>query len=528
MAFSLSLRKIYPRAFDKRSPKHDPVLKKGRKPFFMGVGLNFLYLQVLFLALFCYAFGSLFQQNSHIHNLTVVFVDYDGGAIGDAVRNAYSSLEGKGFPSLIERSASDYPTPEDLREAVCKTKYWGAFYVEDGSSNRLQRALGSTAAATAYNNSDVMAYIWNEALYPPSADLGISAPLNTLANTARIEYSTGNGTGALSSVSGRPELSVLANPWKLQDINIQPTVQGSRSIYNTIVIILILIQEFFYLGTLNGLYAAFKIYAKVGPFRIIAVRNMISSAYTFIGSLCVAATIYAFRAGWNINGNQFVLSWMILWLFAHINFLTLDVFTIWLPPQFAPMSLVAWIILNVTSILLPFPLSPAFYRVGYAIPAHQVYQVLVDIWSFGCNPQLHIALPVMFSWWVLGLTLGAVGVYRRCHFATLGEEAEAAKFKERLDAAVNFEVGKMNELKEKRFTQERKTEPEDVPSETAVSQSGDEEDTMRDELSHVLQQVDTRQQQREHKNPTAPCSFGPSFSLPFNYNDNDNSSSEEN
>jgi hypothetical protein len=112
-----------------------------------------------------------------------------------------------------------------------------------------------------------------------------------------------------------------------------PNLTGSRLIYNTLVIILILIQEFFYLGTVNGLYVQFKIYARLYPHRIIVYRNMISLAYTCAGSLGTAGAIWAFKAGWDVNAKQFVLSWMILWLFAHANFLSLDVFTVWLPPQ---------------------------------------------------------------------------------------------------------------------------------------------------------------------------------------------------
>ncbi|KAH7258799.1 hypothetical protein B0J15DRAFT_535711 [Fusarium solani] len=475
-----SIKSLYPRAWDNRPPKNSPVLKKARKHFFRAVATNFLYLQFLFLGLFCYVFASLFLQASHIHDLHVAFVDYDGGAIGQA-----------SFPSLIERSPSDFPTTTDLLEAVCKTRYWGALY----------EALTGSAAASAYNNTDVMAYIWNEAI------------LQLLSGAARVAYSTGKGTGNITSVSGPAALSVFADPWELQSINIQPTTQGSRAIYNT----------FFYLGTINGLYAQFKLYARIDPYRIIVARNVISLSYTLIGSLCVISTIWAFKSGWHINGNQFVLSWVALWLFAHINFLTLDVFTIWLPPPFVPMALVSWIIFNVTSILLPFDLSPAFYRIGYMFPAHELYQVLIDIWSRGCNPQLHYALPILFTWELVTLILSALGVFRRCHFAMLGEELQGKEFKERLDAAVAFEMVRMNEMKQKHpepAKPESEGEPKETLSEKAISEGGDEEEIVREELALVLEQVNTRQR-REQEKASATCNFGPAFNLPFNHGSGD-------
>ncbi|KAF4461787.1 Nitrosoguanidine resistance SNG1 [Fusarium albosuccineum] len=499
-----------------------PALKKARKPFFKAVAVNFLYIQLLFLGLFCYIFGSLFLQTTHIHNLHVIFVDYDGGAIGRAVRAAYASAQGKGFPSLIERPSSDFPSTTDLVESVCKTRYWGALYVTRGASNRLQDALTGSADASLYNKRNVMAYIWDEARYAPTIDSGISANLQLLSGATRVAYSSGNGTGNITSISGPAELSVFADPWELQSINIQPTTQGSRAIYNTLAIVLILIQEFFYLGTINGLYTQFKLYPRLDPHRIIVVRNSISLSYTFIGALCVTGAIWAFKSGWNVNGNQFVLNWVTLWLFAHANFLTLDVFTIWLPHPFVPMALISWIVFNVTSILLPFELSPAFYRVGYIFPAHAVYGILIDVWSGGCNPQLHYALPVLFAWELASFTFSALGVFRRCHFATLGEEVQEAETKERIDTAVAVEIARMVEMKQKR-SEPAEPEAGGAPKETltkrVVSEGRNEEEGMREELELALGRVITRQR-RELRRTSTACNFGPSFNLPFTGEEN--------
>ncbi|KAK2471347.1 hypothetical protein H9L39_17578 [Fusarium oxysporum f. sp. albedinis] len=366
-----------------------------------------------------------------------------------------------------------------------------------------------------------MGYIWNEAVYAPIVDAAISANLQLLSEVARVQYSTGNGTGNIESVSGKTVLAVLAEPWKLQSINIQPTSQGSRAIYNTVAIILIMIEEFCYLGTINGLYAQFKLYTRVKAPRIIGVRLVLSLIYTFIESLYVVGAIWAFKAGWDVNGNQFVLSWATIWLFAHVNFLTLDVFTIWLPPPFIPMALVSWIILNVTSLLLPFDLNPAFYRVGYIFPAHEVYQVLTHIWSRGCNPQLRYALLILFGWEVTTFLLSALGVYRRSHFAMLGEEQPEKDFKERLDAAVAFEMAKIRqatEVHEEPPEEKTLSAQEGMHSDLHDSQGVGEQETVREELAEVLESVKTRQErEKEMENLSNVCSFGPTFELPFKH-----------
>jgi hypothetical protein len=159
-----------------------------------------------------YAIPSLIAPS---HNLEIVFVGYDGGAIGRAVRSVYDSLQGQGFPTLTEQSPSEIPSTNQLWETVCRTDYWAAFYVSAGASRRPEDALSADSIAASYNRKDVMGYIWNEALYAPVVDASISANIQLLSNLARVAYARGNGTGNTSSVSGPSALSVLAEPWQL-------------------------------------------------------------------------------------------------------------------------------------------------------------------------------------------------------------------------------------------------------------------------------------------------------------------------
>lgn len=431
------MMQFYPKARQRRLSISNPAVRRSRLQFLKLAGLNFALLQLLFLALFSYLFGSLFRQTDHIHNINVVFVDYDGGLIGTAVRQAYQQLEGEGFPTLIERSPQQFESPAILQSAVCNIDYWAALYTTPNASGRLATALTGGDAAS-YNQSDVLIYIWNEARYSTVADSAIASNLDNLSQTARVAYYQLNGTGALQTLprTDVAAVEVFASPWTLTAVDIQPTTQGSRLIYNTLVFILILIQDFFFLGTVNGLYAQLNLWTKLSPKRMVTFRLLLSAAYTFVGSLCAAGSIWAFRKGWHVNGNQFVLTWMAIWLFGHLNFLTLDVFTVWLPPPFVPMALITWIVLNVTSILLPFELSPAFYQWAYALPAHALYQVLIDIWSGGCNPQLDYALPVLFAYELSSLTLSCIGVYRRSHLAFVANEGEEKKLQECIAATL--------------------------------------------------------------------------------------------
>ncbi|KAJ5242672.1 uncharacterized protein N7469_000999 [Penicillium citrinum] len=506
--------KFYPRARQERPSIHDPAVRPRRLALLKAAIINFLALQFLFLGLFCYIFGSLFQQTGHIHNLNVLFVDYDGGAIGHAVRNAYNQMADTGFPTLIEQPALFYPDPNSINSAVCDISYWAAFYVAPNSSNHLTAALAGGSAAASYNKSDVMTMVWNEARYSTVVDSAIASNLKTLAEAARIAYMNANGKQSVQTLnsSDPAALSAFSNPWILSSVNRLETTQGSRLIYNTLVIILILIQEFFFLGYVNGLYQQFQLYTSVRPHRVAIVRQIISGTYTLVGSLCTAGAIWAFRHGWHVSGGQFAITWMALWLFAHLNFLVLDVFTIWIPPPYVPMALISWIVTNVTSILLPFELSPAFYRVGYALPAHSIFNILIDIWSRGCNPQLYYALPVLFVYEIVGLILSSIGVYRRSHYAMIKQEADEKILQERVEAVLSERQDQMptDEVHEEQETEKSESGEE---AEGSMQRRATVATQPEEELMEIIRREMSRP--RVEKTTTSRESTGPSFNLPF-------------
>ena len=491
---------FYPRAFERARRVHarDPSISATRMKFLRLAFTNFFILVILFLCLFSYLFGALYQQNSRIHQINDDFVDYDGGIIGTSIRTAYSNLQGPSFPTLFERSPSEYANPQELETAVCKIDFWAALWVSPNASSNFEAALAGGTAANNYNKSDVLSFVWNEARYAGTADSAIAQNMQTLSDAARAVllplYTTtvtkSNSSTAID-LTNPTVVSIFVQPWQLQSVNIQPTTQGSRAIYNTLVIVLVLIEDFFYLGTVNGLYQQFNMYARLFPQRIIAYRFGISALYAFCGSLVTTGTIWAFRVNWAVNGNQFVLTWMVLWLFSHLNILTLDMFTVWLAPPYVPMSLIAWVVLNVGSILLPFELASDFYRWSYAMPAHAVYQVLIDIWSGGCNPQLHYALPVLFVLELTSFTLSSLGVFRRAHFAVIAEERKEKEFQAALDTAMELERKHEKRKKEEAQDQEKvENEGTSGLSPQSMEDLADREDAAdREELEEAERRV---------------------------------------
>lgn len=142
------------------------------------------------------------------------------------------------------------------------------------------------------------------------------------------------------------------------------------------------------------------------------------------------------------------------------------------------------------------------------MPAHEVFQILIDIWSGGCNPQLYYALPTLFALEIVGLLICAVGVYRRCHYAVIAEEAAEAAFKDRISVAL---------AAERRLIEERKKSVAEGSDEIAAEEEREEK-----ELEDVIRDED-KKLQRRHTRAEKDCNYGPKFSLAYNNDASDSS-----
>lgn len=394
-----------------------------RTQFAQAVTGSFVLLQILFLVNMCYLYATQFRSSTRIHNMKILYVDYDGGVVGQSVLDAYANLQGDSFPTLQPSDAEAFPTPRQVRAAVCNGDYWGAVYANPKASANLTSALRGDN--TIYSSANALTYVWNGARYPAMSMSAVYSSLQTLFALTRSTYYARNASDVLpfTNLTSPAALQALLDPIQATEINLKVTEQGTRVLYNTVSIVMPIIQQFFFMVALNGISSQFQVLTKLGWNANGLLRMCISAAYTFVGALCMVAYIWSFRESWDVNENQFALSWMIIWLYMHINFLIMDILTTFVPMQFMPFCVLTWVILNVASTISPFELSPGFFHWGYALPAHETYQVLVQIWSDGCESQLYRALPIMFSWWVVALATAIFSVHHRCNTAVAAERA---------------------------------------------------------------------------------------------------------
>ncbi|KAJ5481896.1 hypothetical protein N7475_000708 [Penicillium sp. IBT 31633x] len=385
--------------------------KAMRSQFLPAVITMFVLLQVLFLANMCYLYATQFRSTTRYHNFNILYVDYDGGIIGKSVTDAYQQVRGNGFPTIESKSSREYPQSDNIREAVCRGEYWGAVYANVNGSNGLESALmnGSSLPTS-------ITYVWNGVRYPVFSQAAVHSNLIRLIETTRSTYYANIGTSVVASanLSNPGTLAAFLDPIHTKEINIKGTEHGTRVLYNTVSMAMPIIQQFFFILALNGISDHFKSFTELSWKTNGLIRAIASILYTSIGALFMTTYIWAYKESWGQDGSRFVLTWIILWLLMHINFLFFDITTAFIPIQFMPFIVLTWVILNVASSISPFEMSPGFFRWGYALPSHEAYQVLVQIWSGGCNNRLYQALPIMFSWWVVGIPVAVYAMQHRC------------------------------------------------------------------------------------------------------------------
>ncbi|KAH7324191.1 hypothetical protein B0I35DRAFT_423685 [Stachybotrys elegans] len=389
-----------------------------RKGIFIPLVGAAVMLYLVFLGDMSYLFGTTFHQRDHIHALNVLVIDFDGGAISEALSNTYQHMQGAGFPTLDFQSASGrYSDPAAVRDAVCSGDYWGAMYTHAGASDELASAVSGGPGAADYAPNNTVSYIYNQARYPTIADNALGANLRALVTAAReAYYGTDQGREALANLDRADAGAVQAflNPFQPSAELITPTMQGSRAYYNTLNVVFPILLTFFFLLVVNGISIAKGLPLRLRRRDFWILRFVVSKAYAFFAALIITAYTWAFREDWAVGSHVFATNWMIVWFLIDINWQVFDA-TIgaYVPMELAPIFMMTWVLMNVASAAFPLQIAPGFYRIGFAFPAYNIYSLQVQAWS-GCANELHIALPVLFTWWVLGHIAAVFAVRKRC------------------------------------------------------------------------------------------------------------------
>lgn len=442
------------KTLDKRYRHHatrDSYWDGKRHKIFISLLVPFLIIQTLFIGLQAYIYGVAFHSTSSAHNLRTIAVDYDGGIVGQSMQEAYHLLEGPGFIGLEWHDASEYPTPDSIYDRVFQGgNIWAGVYVFSGASDRLAAALADNTTAQSYNNSGAIGAVYNQARYPDFADAYVMADLEELVITSRVVWNEINGTKALTSIphDHTASLAVALNPIGSTVRNIKPLNDGVEVFYNTVGQVFTILMQFFFLMAFNTFLRDWQLDSKLPIKHYVIMRILISLVYTFVGSLLVALNIYAYRGNTTFSGAQVVLLWMAFWLGLHVIFLVMEIATTFLPQKLLPLFIITFIIANVSSAVLPFDLSPGFYRWGYALPSRNVYQLEITIMSGGANNSLDVNLPVLFAWEIILIPLAFFSTVWRLNKAVEADQEvqELIKADQERDVQTETEASRRRRL----------------------------------------------------------------------------------
>ncbi|EFX03740.1 nitrosoguanidine resistance protein [Grosmannia clavigera kw1407] len=368
-----------------------------------------LLIGVLFLSVMSWFFGSSFDMRYRVHNLRVLMVDLDGGAIGAATQTAYNAaFIDRQFPTLEFASTADYPDAAAVQSAVCHGNYWGAVYSHSGATDRFRNAI-SSKASTAYDSSDAVSYVYSETHYAAISDSYVKSSLATLVGASRDffyeQWNSNSSNVGLATMNLTDSAALMAylDPFEATSVNLTPMSMGTHMYLNTVYMVLPILTQFFFLMALNGIFTGMGVFVNMAPSRIWMLRLVIAKVHALILSLVFTGVVWAFREDWDVTGLMFLRTWMVLWFYMEINFLVVEsLIGSFIPLQFMAFFILSWVLMNVGSTIFPFELQPGFFRLSYLFPAHETYLLLVQIWSNGCHRRDYIALPIMFSWWVLG------------------------------------------------------------------------------------------------------------------------------
>lgn len=240
--------------------------------------------------------------------------------------------------------------------------YWGSIVAKDGASERLSAALQGGEAAASYDLASALHYVWDQQYYTAFSTSIIQGDMTQLVAATRLAYNKMNGTQAsrAANQTDPAAMQVLLDPIQATATDIHPTVFGTAIFFNTVCMAMPILQQSFFVLVLNGVLGAHGLYTKMSVISSMSLRRFAGLLFTLGASLCQSGYYWAFREDWEVNGNQFVLTWMTIWLFMHIHLLIMDTISTIAPLPAMPFAVLLWVVMNIGGITTPLEMQAGF------------------------------------------------------------------------------------------------------------------------------------------------------------------------
>ncbi|KAJ7651154.1 hypothetical protein FB45DRAFT_31982 [Roridomyces roridus] len=369
-------------------------------------------LSVVIFAVFSIYWGSVWS--SPHHTLPGWIVDFDGGAVGQTVSQALSSIDaGRNGISWAVVSASQFPDGiAQLEDAILQEKTWYAVAINSGATANLTSAV--SAVDGSYVSSKAITFIGSEArnenIYRIHKTIA-TAQLDAITHHFALQFIANLSTSANTAtlLSSAPQL--VARPIYYTVANLRPFDVPVASAVTFVGLIYLVILSFFVVMLAATAREASGFETRLSLGSIIRLRLTTSAVAYFFIALIYTLLSRAFQLPFDrrFGSAGFVIFWMLNWLGMLACGLALEAMLTLLTQRFVPFFLILWIISNVSTSVFPIQVLPHVYRYGYMFPFYTVSRAIRAI-IFETKNDLGLNFGVLIAWVVL--SCGTVALFQ--------------------------------------------------------------------------------------------------------------------
>jgi hypothetical protein len=109
--------------------------------------------------------GSYYNGSQYVYKAKILVIDYDGSLAGEALLAAVNAANGPATnPTYVIASADSY-TPDEVKEAVFKGRYWGAAYATANTTQAFDSVISGTNTSE-YAAHDAYVLLGNSMISP--------------------------------------------------------------------------------------------------------------------------------------------------------------------------------------------------------------------------------------------------------------------------------------------------------------------------------------------------------------------------
>ena len=306
-------------------------------------------------------------------------------------------------------------------------RYWGALIVMPGASEKLYNAVNSSDED--YDPSTALHYIWNEMRWPLVGESVVESSIDSAIEDAQSIFASDYASEIISESNlSKTAIQILLNPFEASSTNIYAFDIGIKAFVSTVGFVFPGLIQFFFAMAFGGISAKNHIHSRLSTKTNYIIRLLLSRFWTFIIAISWAGWLFCFAEGrTGVYSHSYILITLDIWMYTMISFEFHDTCAAFVPIEFLPITVLSWVIMNVTAAAYPIPLKSAFFHFDFAVPSYNCFELFITIMSGGSTNRVYRNVPVLFVWMILTTICGVFANRHRCRIArALQAEAEVA------------------------------------------------------------------------------------------------------